>query len=328
MAIKTLTEVLNSISIEDIDKSSMSESDYNSRINTLLSNGYSYVGLQSNGSSVCGNLLSFKRVQNFSVDTILVKSDEIDDGNYGKVDGEIKKNHPTYKEKGTFFGLKYDHTENGFYTNEVNFFGEGLAKDVWFDRMGINAKPIPKHVYVKAHPHKENKFQIPGTFYVGSGEHAMVFIGDNSIVSSFPVYVLGKSSDWHVEGRSAGSYGALPNSSFARRYSTCQTCTTLGMTPSGYMGQDKREDYRSGWNESLYSASQEVSVTGSIYNPSPQSVSIDKFMENSPSYAAPTFDITRTNGTYLTGYASTNDFKSGYSHSGYDFLNAEEYNLS
>ena len=131
MAIKTLTEVLNSISINDIDKSTMSDSEFDNKVNSLLNQGYSYITLQSNESDTCGNLLSFRRVQNFSVDTILVKSDEVDKNSYSRVDGGIKKNHSTYQDKGTFFGLKYDDTDKGFYSNDINFFGEGLALFAW-----------------------------------------------------------------------------------------------------------------------------------------------------------------------------------------------------
>jgi hypothetical protein len=325
MAIKTLTEVLNSISVDDIDKSTMSDSEFDNRVNSLLGEGYSYIALQSNGSDTCGNLLSFKRIQNFSVDTLLVKSDEVDNNNYSRVDGEVVKNHPNYKDKGTFFGLKYDDTDKGFYTNDINFFGRGLSKDVWFDRMGINAKPIPKHVYVKAKPHKENKFHIPGSFYVASGSHPMVYVGNNAIISAYPVYVFGKSSDWHIEGGTAG--GALNQADNGiHKRSTCRGCTHLYYDPTDD-DQESRYFNRSGWNTEFYKSNNEIDVDGPIYTPNAQSIDIQDFMETSESFSSPAFNPSNYTLNYLTGYASDNDFQSGYSHSGYDFLNSSNYNF-
>lgn len=324
MAIKTLTEVLNSMSIEDIDKSAMDDSAYNQKINKLLSDGYSYIGLKDNGEKECGNLLSFKRIKDFSSETILIKSDEVDNNKYSRIGGEVKKNHSTYKDKGTFFGLKYDYSDDGFYTKEVNFFGQGLAKDVWFERMGINTKSIPKHIYVKAKPGKDNKFAIPGSVYVGSGDHAMVYIGDNKIVSAYPVYVFGKSSDWHIEG---GQGRAIDISDYKQRYGTCFSCNSLGFSPSNYPGKENILSYREGWNHNFYNTSNEISVTGSLYGNTPTDLEVDQFIKASDSYQNKFINPIFATSEYVTGYKTDDDFKLGYTHSGFDFFNSPNYDF-
>lgn len=319
MKTKTLTQVLNEASVRDLDQDSLGSIEYNQQVNSYLSKGYRLIALQDDDQSTCNKLLSFKRVRNFDYEGILVDSHSVNENTYGRINDTMKENDPSYSKDGHFFGLKYDEPHTGYFSESINLFGKQFGSEVWFDRLGIRTMPIPKHIYVKAKTGKKNSYKIPGTIYVGKGEDdPVVYINENTIVSNLPVYVMGKSSDWHLEGRH--SNGALPM--LPSQFKTCRSCSFPD--PEGY-NKNARLNQQSAWSHDFYDSNNNIQVTGSIYNAPSENINIDKFVEFSKSYINPFIETGYNEGSYLTGHSGYG-YQEGYSHSGYDYLNREEYN--
>lgn len=314
MRAKTLNEILNDASVADLSKASLGSSQYNQKVNQYLKDGFSFIGLKKDKKNDCDKLLSFSRVKNFKYEGILVDSHSADGDSYGRVDSNFEKNDPSYEKDGEFFGLKYDSPNEGYYSESINFFSREFSDLTWFERMGINTMPIPKHIYVKAKAGTKNSYKVPGTVYVGIGD-PVVYINENEIVSNLPVYVMGKSSDWHLEGQHQ------PNTSFNISY-TCPTCVLPN--PENY-NEAERLSMQSGWAHEFYSANNDIQVTGSIYDDPSENLNIDDFVKFSQSYKNQFMETGYHEGSYLTGYQSEG-YQEGYSHSGYDYFNRSEYN--
>ena len=418
MPIRTLTEVLHSMSLHSLDKSKMSDKAYEDSIEKYFQSGYSLIALEQQSRKDYGQLFSFARVNNF---------DGANNISLNTTDGTGVSVYNN--QRGEIFGLDYDEENLGFHSSEVNFFGKGFSKDVWFDRMGINTKPIPDHIYIKAKPGLINTYRMPGSIFVGypqkdfaySGENfdydsiidsPLVYIGQNTIVSSLPVYVLGDSNKWHIEYDGAPTYadenlvdesgnalGSKQNSASDYRVgnkgislnydnifdlnmsqvdlrkagSACNNCravaapvinsTLIYESGSGkYLStQDLpeiRRYWRSGWKNDFYSSDDSIEMSNG-------SMDVDQFINTSDSYTANDPKLIRTEelnlleifgqselppladgsftadeiidrylkpayttgAEYLTGYKTDDEFKLGYTHSGYDFLNSSYYNF-